>query len=329
MKAPTVAKTDISSPRHEFGDRERKSAARRNVDVDAGDEQQVLVVIGGLAPDTAIGAIELDLGMVSRGIERGMAGSDQCRHGGGKRRLKYVVAFRFFGDGAAEEEEIGSQVTADDLRLVAPGFRRDAFNKGGRGAKNIRCASGLQQAGAAIDQQVEVQEQAFGPIFVKELIADENGRLTAEPAAEDVFAGVTIFELVLVQHRAELSAIVAELLAGGALPLIDAEPLGIGVVADMACLDNDEIFAVMGVRPVPIERNIAADQAVIEREGSEVLGDQNDRIALTLVGAERARRHHPLAAESKRQAIVVQPWDELAVAHRVAVKLQILDETLH
>ena len=73
MKAPTVAKTDISSPRHEFGDRERKSPARGNVDVDAGDEQQVLVVIGGLAPDAAIGAIELDLGMVSRGIERGMA----------------------------------------------------------------------------------------------------------------------------------------------------------------------------------------------------------------------------------------------------------------
>ena len=97
----------------------------------------------------------------------------------------------------------------------------------------------------------------------------------------------------------------------------------------MACLDNDEIFAVMGVRPVPIERNVAADQAVIERKGSEVLGDQNDRIALTLVGAERARRHHSFAAESERQAIVVQPWNELAVAHRVAVKQQILDETLH
>ena len=249
--------------------------------------------------------------------------------GGGERRLKYVVAFRSLGRGAAEEEQIGSQVTADDLRLVAPGFRGQAFDEGWCCAKYIRCASGLQQTGAAIDQQVKVQEQAFGPIFVKELIADENSRLTAEPAAKDVFAGVTIFELVPVQHRAELSAIVAELLAGGALPLIDAEPLGIGVVADMACLDDDEIFAVMGMRSVPIERNVAADQAVVERKGSEVLGDQNDRIALTLVGAKRARRHHSFAAESHRQAIIVQPWNELAVAHRVAVELQILDETLH
>jgi hypothetical protein len=53
----------------------------------------------------------------------------------------------------------------------------------------------------------------------------------------------------------------------------------------------------MGMRPVPIERDVAADQAVVERKGSEMLGDQNDRIALTLVRAKRARRHHSFAAE--------------------------------
>ena len=78
------------------------------------DQQQVLVVIGGLAPDAAIGAIELDLGMVSRGIERGDEREvTNVEHGGGKCCLKYVVAFRVLSHGAAEEEEIGSQVTAD------------------------------------------------------------------------------------------------------------------------------------------------------------------------------------------------------------------------
>ena len=58
-------------------------------------------------------------------------------------------------------------------RLVAPDFRRQTFDKGGRGAKYIRRAQDLQQTGAAVDQPVEVQEQAFGAIFVKELIVDE------------------------------------------------------------------------------------------------------------------------------------------------------------
>jgi hypothetical protein len=178
-------------------------------------------------------------------------------------------------------------------------------------------------------QPVEVQKQALGAIFVKKLIADENSGLAAEPAAKVVLAGVTIFEPVPVQHRAELSAIVAELLAVGALPLIDAEPLAIGVVADMACLDDDEIFTVMGMWPVPVERDIAADKTVVERKGSEMLGGQNDRVALSLVGAKRARRHHSFAAEPERKAVIVQPRYELAVSHREAVKLQILDETLH
>jgi hypothetical protein len=85
-----------------------------------------------------------------------------------------------------------------------------------------------------VDQPVKVEEQAFGAIFVKELVADENSGLAAEPAAEDVLADMTIFELVPMQYRAELAAIVAEFVAVGALPLIDAEPLAIGVVADMA-----------------------------------------------------------------------------------------------
>jgi hypothetical protein len=97
----------------------------------------------------------------------------------------------------------------------------------------------------------------------------------------------------------------------------------------MAGLDDDEIFAVMGMRPVPVERDVAADQTVVEWKGSEVLGNQNDRIALTLVGAECPRRHHSVAPESERQTVIVKPRHELAVAHRVSVKLQILDETLH
>jgi hypothetical protein len=48
---------------------------------------------------------------------------------------------------------------------------------------------------------------------------------------------------------------------------VDAELLCIGVVADIARLDDDRVFAVIGMRPVPAGGDLAADPAVIERKG--------------------------------------------------------------
>src|ERR1700722_4762922 len=140
---------------------------------------------------------------------------------------------------------------------------------------------------------------------------------------------MAIFGQVPVQHAAELAAIVAKLLTGGAPALVDAESPGIGIVADMAGMDDDEVFAMMGMRPVPVGGDLAADLAVVERKGPEMLGDEDDRIALAFVGAKCPRGHHAIALESERQAIIVQPRHELAVTHRVVAKAKILDDTLH
>jgi putative ubiquitin-RnfH superfamily antitoxin RatB of RatAB toxin-antitoxin module len=97
------------------------------------------------------------------------------------------------------------------------------------------------------------------------------------------------------QHRSQLAAIGAEAAALGARAPVDAEATAIGVITNVARLDDDEILAVGGVRAVAIDRNLAADPAMIERKRAEMLGDQDDGIALAFVGTERPRRQHAIA----------------------------------
>jgi hypothetical protein len=61
-------------------------------------------------------------------------------------------------------------------------------------------------------------------------------------------------------HRTELAAIVAEGAPLGAMALIDAKAPGVGIAADMACLDDDEVLAVIGVGTVAVGRDLAADR---------------------------------------------------------------------
>jgi hypothetical protein len=69
--------------------------------------------------------------------------------------------------------------------------------------------------------------------------------------------------------------------------------------------------------------------AVIEGKGTEVLGDQDGGIALALVRAKGARRHHPTAAKPERQAEVVELWHELAVTYCQAVYFQVAHHAMH
>src|SRR6202021_1968287 len=171
--------------------------------------------------------------------------------------------------------------------------------------------------------------QALVTSFIEELVVDEHGRHALDAAAQQGIAGLLVFMLIPMQHRAHLAATVAELAAGGARALVDAEPSGLGVVADMAGLDDDQVLAVMRMRPMAVDRDLAADPAVVEGKRAEMLRQQNDRIALAFVRAERPRRHHPLALETQGKAVIVQPRHEMAVAHRAVAKLQVLDDAPH
>jgi hypothetical protein len=132
-----------------------------------------------------------------------------------------------------------------------------------------------------------------------------------------------------VQDSAKLAAIVAEAALCGALSWIDAKFLADWIIADVTGLNDDEVFTMVGVRPMPVGRNLAADLSVIEGERSEMLHDQNYRITLALVRTEGARGHHQRALEAKRQAVIVEPRDKQAVPHRALAELKIVDHMAH
>src|ERR1700761_5336055 len=145
------------------------------------------------------------------------------------------------------------------------------------------------------------------PLIIEILIVDADSGLALDRAAEHTFAGMAIFVLVPVQHRTQLAAIIAEPAPLRALALIDAEVPRSGIVADVTRLDDDEILAVMRIGTMAIDGDLAADTAVVEGKSPEMLGDQDDRVALAFVGTKGPRRHHPITFETQRQTIIVKP----------------------
>ncbi|MGO9006735.1 MAG: hypothetical protein ACLQIQ_09225 [Beijerinckiaceae bacterium] len=101
------------------------------------------------------------------------------------------------------------------------------------------------------------------------------------------------------QNPAKLAAIVAETAIRGTLSFIDPEAPANRIIAHVTGLDDDQILTVMGMRAVPVRRDFAADPPMVEGESAEMLHQQNDRIALALVGAERPRRHHARPLETQ------------------------------
>lgn len=101
--------------------------------------------------------------------------------------------------------------------------------------------------------------------------------------------------------------------AAGAGAAVYAEALRFGVVADVAGLEDQQVLAMMGVRAVAVGCDLAADLAVVEGEGAEMLRQEDDGVALALVGAEGAGVHHAVALEAEGAAVVVEFGHELAV----------------
>src|SRR5271163_3995549 len=83
-----------------------------------------------------------------------------------------------------------------------------------------------------------------------------------------------------------------------------------------------------GVRAMAVDRDLAADAAMVEGKGAEMLGDQNDRIALAFVRTKRPRRQHAIALKAKGTAKVIKAGDKLAIAHRIGTDLQVFDHPL-
>jgi len=109
--------------------------------------------------------------------------------------------------------------------------------------------------------------------------------------------------------------------------MIGTEGLRSGIITNVACLDDNQILAMFGVGAVAIGCNNTANHAMVERKGTEVLGDQDNRIALVFIRAESAGRHDFARFESQRLAQIVQSRYKPAVTHHV-INPKIADDRL-
>jgi len=145
------------------------------------------------------------------------------------------------------------------------------------------------------------------------------------PQQADVLAGVGVLGLVPLGDAADLAAAATEMLVLGIEAAVDAEFPALRVVADVACLKQQEVLAVVRVGAVAVDRDDAADAPVVEGERAEMLGDENDREALAFIRAERARWHDLALGEAERQTPVVQLWDETVVTEHATVQAEAIE----
>ena len=160
----------------------------------------------------------------------------------------------------------------DHCRRVAPGIGRKPPGEAGRDAKTFDVLNTLSgPLLSAINSRVSGID--LRSALIEEQIVDVNDRLAVKPAAQNVIAVAwrysAGYQCSTPQSLPQLSP---KLLMGGALALIDAEALGIGIVADMAGMNDDQVLAMMGMWPVPVGGDLAADLAVVEAERSANAG---------------------------------------------------------
>ena len=68
-----------------------------------------------------------------------------------------------------------------------------------------------------------------------------------------------------------------------------------------------------------VGRYYTADEAMIKREGAELLGDEDNREPLAFVGAESTGGHYLARLHSERKTIIIKSRDEDAVAGHKSV----------
>ncbi len=149
------------------------------------------------------------------------------------------------------------------------------------------------------DHFIQPQEETLLTIRVQQLVVDDDDGGAVETGEIDIFTRKPVLLPIPVEDAADFAAGGGEHFLVHLQAAIGSPLLFFRVVANMARLDDDQVFAMVCMRPVAVGGDDAADHAMVEGECAEVLGDQDDRIALALVGAEGARRHDAASLEAQ------------------------------
>ena len=100
-----------------------------------------------------------------------------------------------------------------------------------------------------------------------------------------------IFILVPLEDTGNLAATGGRFIVFGARAAVGSKAFAVGVITDMAGLNNHHILAVFRMGSVAAGGDNPADTAMIERKSAEMFGNQNYGISLVLIRTEGARRH--------------------------------------
>ena len=312
---------DVGGPGDVLGQREDLPGPRRHVDVDAGDEDDPLPPVGRLLDDGSKGAVELHLGVdLGRGEGRVAAGDDP-RHGPDQVAVDVVARLGDALAAAPEMEEVGVKVVGDRGPLQRPALAdpRGEVRRGPKGLGGAEQAYRLAVAVLLVGQPGEVEEEPFIALLAQQLVVYDHQPFVAVAVELDVPGGEGVLVVVPGEDVADGAAVRGVFVPLGLQPPVDAELARLGLVTHVARLDDHRVPAVVGVGGVAVGRDDAADPAVVEGEGTEVLGDQDDRVALVLVRAEGPRRHDQVGLHAEGEAEVEQPRHEVAVPHGVVV----------
>ena len=103
----------------------------------------------------------------------------------------------------------------------------------------------------------------------------------------DIAAGKFVFTQIPVNRGMNFAAVAGAAVVSGLNTPVRAKGISFRVITDMAGMDNHQIFTVMGVRAMTVTRHNAADLSMIKGEGTEMLCQQNDRVALAFIRAKR------------------------------------------
>ena len=93
----------------------------------------------------------------------------------------------------------------------------------------------------------------------------------------------------------------------------------------MTGLHDYHVFTVTGMRSMAVNGENAADPAMIERECTEVFGQEDDGKTLVLIRAEGPGRHDESLPEPKGKTEIIQSGNKFRIGYRQAMYLEFSD----
>ena len=117
----------------------------------------------------------------------------------------------------------------------------------------------------------------------------------------------------------------AYVVSGELRPVVGPVLASIGIVTDMACLDNNQVVTMVGVRAMPVNSKHAANPAMVKGKRAKMLGKQNNRESLVLVRTEGSGGYDVSFSKTKFHAEIIELGDKFRIGYGHAANFKWCD----